>query len=316
MIKTYSLNDLIKVPNKKGWPWNKESNFTLIDAIYPKITVVTPSYNQGHFIEETIRSVLLQNYPNLEYLIIDGGSTDSTVEVIRKYEKYITYWVSEKDRGQSDAINKGFEKATGDIICWLNSDDYYYPNTLYRVANHFMNDSNKNKIIFGQGTFLFEQYNLKIPNKTAKLSKKLTIDFCDYVIQPSSFWTKSVWDKVGILKNEIHYCFDWEWFIRASKVGVNLQMVEDIFSVYRIHSAHKSSNAGQKRIVEISNLCRKVHGDEIADTYMKLNGSVNNIRLRRFLKNFPIGTTFFKKLLWKRKYQNIPFDIFEKLFYI
>ena len=97
---------------------------------WPKISIVTPSYNQGEFLEETIRAVLLQNYPNLEYFIMDGGSTDNSVEIIKTYKPWLTYWVSEKDKGQADAINKGFERVTGDILAWLNSDDTYEPDIL------------------------------------------------------------------------------------------------------------------------------------------------------------------------------------------
>ena len=106
-----------------------------MNKTYPKISVITPSYNQGIYIEETIQSVLNQNYPNLEYIIIDGGSNDSTVEVIKKYESKIDFWVSEKDKGQADAINRGFAKATGDILCWLNSDDYFFPDNQITPAN-------------------------------------------------------------------------------------------------------------------------------------------------------------------------------------
>src|SRR4051812_20683804 len=100
----------------------------------PKITIVTPSYNQGHFLEQTIQSVLDQNYPNLEYIICDGGSKDQSVEIIKKYEKHLAYWCSEKDRGQSHAINKGFERATGDIYAYINSDDFFHPGAFDRVA--------------------------------------------------------------------------------------------------------------------------------------------------------------------------------------
>ena len=104
---------------------------------YPKISIVTPSYNHGQYIEQTILSVINQNYPNLEYIIIDGGSTDNTVDIIKKYEEKITYWISEKDNGQSHALNKGIAKCTGDIFNWINSDDYFEDGTFYKLANHF-----------------------------------------------------------------------------------------------------------------------------------------------------------------------------------
>ena len=134
-----SYKDLPIPPHKKsGWPWTEESRQlpdTMPDgSFWPKISIVTPSYNQGQYLEETIRSVLLQGYPNLEYLIIDGGSTDNSVEIIHKYEPWLHYWISEPDNGQSEAINKGFSKATGDILNFINSDDFLHPRAFEVIA--------------------------------------------------------------------------------------------------------------------------------------------------------------------------------------
>ena len=121
---------------RTGWPWTDGARPAPAPEVraLPKITVVTPSYNQGRFVEATLRSVLLQGYPNLEYLVLDGGSTDGSREIIERYAPWLAGWASERDRGQSDAINRGFARATGDIVAWLNSDDRYPPGTLHAVA--------------------------------------------------------------------------------------------------------------------------------------------------------------------------------------
>ncbi|WP_017314698.1 glycosyltransferase family 2 protein [Mastigocladopsis repens] len=135
ITRTLTLDDLPSPPpDKIGWPWTVQSSqFSeqIPDGFeYPRISIVTPNYNYGHFLEETIRSVLLQGYPNLEYIIIDGGSTDNSVEIIKKYEKWLSFWVSEKDSGQANAINKGIDLATGTWFNWLNSDDILLPTCL------------------------------------------------------------------------------------------------------------------------------------------------------------------------------------------
>lgn len=128
--------------DKVGWPW--DSQLPELSAVmndgrdWPKISIVTPSYNQGQFIEETIRSVLLQGYPNLEYIVIDGGSTDNSLEIIQKYEPWLRYWISEPDEGQADAIHKGFQRASGDLLAWQNSDDFYQLGAFQRIAEFFL----------------------------------------------------------------------------------------------------------------------------------------------------------------------------------
>ena len=229
---------------------------------YPKISIVTPSYNQGGFIEETILSVIGQGYPNLEYIIIDGGSTDETVDIIRKYEKYLTYWVSEKDNGQSNGINKGFAKATGDILGWLNSDDMYLPATLLYIAKQLNVDSKS--ICFGNAIHFKEAEGVtSYGSNVADYHANSSLATLDYVIQPSSFWTRSAWETTGPLLEDLHYAFDYEWFLRAQNADVNFMPLAKCLSLYRIHASHKTGTGGAKRQQEIS---------DIYDLYAKRSG--------------------------------------------
>jgi len=220
-------------------------------SLFPKFTIITPTYNQGKFIEETILSVLGQNYPNLEYFIFDGGSTDNTIDIIKKYEKEITYWESKKDKGQSHAINKGFEKSTGEIIGWLNSDDLYMPNTLCFISEQVKRHNDK--IYFGNCVHYSEGDEGVIAegSDVVNISKKIVLENADFIIQPSSFWTKGILQKVGPLKEDIHYAFDWEWFLRAKLLGVDFFCINKPLSLYRKHAEHKTSVGGEKRQKEI-----------------------------------------------------------------
>jgi len=218
---------------------------------YPKISVITPSYNQGKYLEETIISVIGQGYPNLEYIVIDGGSSDNSKEILQKYSDQITYWVSEKDTGQSNAINKGFNRATGEIFYWLNSDDMLMPKSLLYMSE--IADLTKESVYFGNCIhFQNSDGNLTTygSNITAAASNHL-LKHLDYIIQPSSFWTRSAWLATGPLSEELHFAFDWEWFLRAEKNGVEFVPLQECLSMYRIHAEHKTGTGGDARQEEI-----------------------------------------------------------------
>lgn len=220
MLSIPQLTDL-PAPEERhsGWPWTRESlpvSETMPDgAPWPRISIVTPSFNQGQFIEETIRSVLLQGYPNLEYIIIDGGSNDNSVDIIRKYDPWLTYWVSEPDRGQSHAINKGFTIATGEIVAWINSDDTYERSTLPAVANA-LNSLIRKGIVYGNGQFIDED---SCPRGELQggpsylLGKLWTAKF----VQHAAFIHREVIAAVGLLSEEYDFCMDQEYWLRASR---------------------------------------------------------------------------------------------------
>ncbi len=258
-----------------------------------KISVITPSFNQGNFIEETILSVIGQNYPNLEYIIIDGGSSDNSVEIIKKYETNVNYWISEKDDGQAHAINKGFEIASGDILCWLNSDDLFMPGTLHKINNYF-NYLSDNTIVLGN-CIHFGIMNSALFSSGSQVKNRsdyTDLNLYDFVIQPSSFWTKSIWKKVGDLNNLYHFAFDWEWFLRAKNIGIQFEAVEDCFSLYRIHDNHKTGTGGKKRQAEIAKIYKIYNSERIYNLYKALcdfdiyNNTINFRIRKKFISTF------------------------------
>ncbi len=199
------------LPGRTGWPWTEESPHltdTMPDGSpWPRASIVTPSYNQGQFLEETIRSVLLQGYPNLEYIVIDGGSTDQSVEVIQKYERWLAYWVSEPDAGQSEAINKGFAKSSGDLLGWLNSDDRLRPAGL-RVLGRFLQERPEVGIVYGDCGLIDAQGSDvgMFPTGEFSLRRHLIVDL---IPQPAALFRRRVWELNGPLRTDLHYIMDY-----------------------------------------------------------------------------------------------------------
>jgi len=229
---------------------------TKVDEL-PKISVVTPSFRQEQFLETAILSVLGQCYPNLEYLVMDGGSDDGSVAVIERYAGDLAFWQSKSDEGQADAINQGFARATGDILCWVNSDDFLLPGTLRKIARLLGSRVNQPALIYGSSLYFCEE------NGSARVFKARPFDrslLCetDYIYQPSTFWTRSLWERTGPLDSQLHFGFDWDWYLRASLQGEFL-VCDEILSGYRQHAGHKSGSGGESRRMEILEVVQR-HG--------------------------------------------------------
>jgi glycosyltransferase involved in cell wall biosynthesis len=226
---------------KTGWPWTIATDPKVYQGIkkIPKISIITPSYNQGQFIEETIRSVLLQNYPNLEYIIIDGGSTDNTIEVIKKYQNWITYWVSEKDNGQSHAINKGFSLVKQGFVTWLNSDDIFLKNSLAEVAHKAT--ITKKRWIAGNLLWINPEGLIVRCGKGENWNKLLVDNGVLNLYGPSSFIDKSIIDEFGGLDESFHYLMDIELWWRIARQNISFARTDKYIWAYRLHAESKMS---------------------------------------------------------------------------
>lgn len=205
---------------------------------WPKITIVTPSFNQGLYIEATILSVLNQNYPNLEYIIIDGGSSDQSVEIIKKYSENLHYWVSEKDSGQSDAINKGLTLANGEIINWLNSDDQLMPGTLHRLAELFLMYPDV-VVVHGRIEYFgeIERSYVSVNLSGNDLYTRYVSHNC--MPQPSCFFRRSLIEEQGFLDTSLQFSMDTDLYVRAG-LHYRIMQVQDVFARFRLHSESKS----------------------------------------------------------------------------
>ena len=265
-MRSPKLNDLPEPPKGKiGWPWTEEStplqHLTPAGREWPRITIITPSFNQGAFIEETIRSVLLQGYPNLAYLIFDGGSTDNTVEIIKKYSPWLTYWVSEPDGGQSDAINRGLNMAAGEFATWINSDDLLCKNALVDHASHVGFETQTVYV----GICLYIDFNGVILSshhgRVHSLEDLVRIGTIwrsgGNIVQPEVLFPLGLALSVGGLDRDNHFTMDYELWGKFFLAGAKFQYTDVPFGMFRSYPNQKTQN-GLKQTQSLLNSAVKL----------------------------------------------------------
>ncbi len=248
--------------NSPLWPWSykpeKIPSVLPSGRPWPKISIVTPTYNHGDYLEETIRSVILQGYPNLEYIVIDGGSTDNTSTILERYQADLTVCISEPDEGQTNALNKGFRYATGDILAWLNSDDQYLPDTLLQVAKAF--DTFNCDLIVG-GCQLIEDHCrsvLKTHRCSLPLGEVLSLDYESmldfgedwlagkFFFQPEAFWTRRAWEISGAFLNEnLNFGMDYDFWLRLARQKIIACHIPQELAIFRLHEKQKTIFSGK-----------------------------------------------------------------------
>lgn len=295
---TNSINNIEVL--KHGWPWS-EYRTDYPDKMpngmdWPKISIVTPSFNQGEFIEETIRSVLLQGYPNLEYIIIDGGSTDDSVEIIKNYATQLTYWVSEEDDGQSHAINKGFEHATGDIYGWLNSDDFFLPGALKAFALSYSSDEN---IVAWAGSAV--EIN-RLGEMTGEFEPRVDGDLefmadwwvSSQIRQPACAFRGSVFNAVNGVDNELHYAMDFDLWLKLRKRG-RFTSIDMNIACVRLYPEIKTASNIEMRDAEVVYVCFKHGMKHAAVNRMQLYAKVKTADCRRIISMLKVdrGMSYF-----------------------
>lgn len=226
-----------------GWADTEDK----VRIIQPKISVITPSYNQGGFIEDAVLSVLKQGYPNFEHIIIDGGSTDDTLEILRKYPHLI--WISEPDKGQSDALNKGFKMATGDIMGWLNADDYYLPGAFSTVVSVFAKDPDVNVVY---GNWYFVDTNCKIIKKSQSFpfDLKMLIYYGPYIGSTALFFRRSIIDEGNFININFRYTMEREWMVRLGNLGKRFYFVNKTLACFRLHGDNQSARYEKLRGID------------------------------------------------------------------
>ncbi|HEX9012969.1 MAG TPA: glycosyltransferase family 2 protein [Anaerolineaceae bacterium] len=207
-------------------------------ASLPKVSIITPSFRQGKYLEASIRSVLEQNYPNLEYIIVDGGSTDESVDIIKKYQDRLAWWVSEKDRGHADALNKGFAHATGEILAWLNSDDTYFPGAV-ADAVAALQSSPRAGMVYGDADLIDDAGRTIGRFASRQTDYRRLLRGSVHIPQATTFFRADLWRQVGPLDLSLFFSFDYDLWVKLAKVS-DLLYVPHRWANFRIHSQGKT----------------------------------------------------------------------------
>jgi glycosyltransferase involved in cell wall biosynthesis len=284
-------------PGKTGWPWTEESaqlpTLALDSSEWPCISIITPSYNQGNFIEETIRSVLLQGYPNLEYIIIDGGSSDDTVRVIKKYSQWISYWISETDKGQAHAVNKGIARSTGNILNFLNSDDFLLPRAVQLTSKAFVGQSTNLMVSYGFRIRVNEKGQCFDYDISPKKINKLSFRIGCWIPSETFFFTRKVFDTVQGFDEDIKFALDYDFYVRCLQIQAQFVCIEEFLGVMRFHSTCKSVDIPEVGQNEFLRLRGELLGN---DSRAKLVNYFCDSLLSRII----FHTDKYKKNIWMR----------------
>jgi glycosyltransferase involved in cell wall biosynthesis len=228
----------------------------------PLVSIITPSFNQAGFLEETIQSVLAQDYPRLEYIIVDGGSTDGSLEIIQHYAQQLAWWVSEPDQGQTDALNKGFSHASGDIFAWINSDDTYLPGAVSEAVET-LSAHPEAAMVYGDANLIDEQgaYIGQFPARQTDLRRLLRGSV--HIPQQSTFFWGRLWRQVGPLDPTFYFAMDYDLWVRLAKTG-SLHYTPRRWANFRLHSTGKSLVNDDRCYPEMLRVYRREHGDKLS----------------------------------------------------
>lgn len=233
----------------------------------PSVSIVTPSFQQVEYLEQTIRSVLAQDYPDMEYIVVDGGSTDGSVDVIRRYENQLTAWVSEPDAGQTDAINKGFSMASGEILAWLNSDDLLYPGAV-SAAVDYLQANPEIGLVYGDADYINEEGEVIGRFPAAQTDYRRLMRGYVHIPQQAAFFRAAIWDKVGPLDPSFYFAMDYDLWVRIAAVAP-IHYRPECWAAFRLHQTAKSISEADRCWPEMLRVHKREGGRRFSVLYGK-----------------------------------------------